>query len=536
MAARWFSTNVDVLDRLASLVDKNLVRSVEDGHGRRLSVLETIREFAAEKLSGDPAFRLASRRAHAEYFAAFAQARRSDQHGPGRESAVDDLASELGNLQAAWQFFVEAGDLAELNKLLDALWMLHDVRGWYHGAVALATDLLAVLAESAPTPDRAEDEITPRLSLARALLALRGYTDEVEQLYQDALALTDAAGAVPRRLPVLRSLASFYLYRTEVDKTAAIGREMLELAEQQGDPSLEVEGHLIAGPALAFLGEVRVGLDHLDRAFALFDPKRDGRARLRLGPNPGVAAAAVSALLYWMFGLPDTAARRASSAIQLATELGHPYSLAYATYHVAVLDLWSGRVDVAHERATDVLRIAEGHDYPIWKAIGLLLEGVTAVALGDPEGGLVKTEEGIGQYQNLRTPPVFWPQVLSLKALALAMAGRLVEAREVVDQAAGLATENSWDSASLKTQKADLLLSLGDAQGAEMLLRRALEEAQRAGGRMLELRAATRLARLAGPASGQDARARLRKIVESFTEGADNPDVLEAHAVLHEGD
>ena len=108
------------------------------------------------------------------------------------------------------------------------------------------------------------------------------------------------------------------------------------------------------------------------------------------------------------------------------------------------------------------------------------------------------------------------------------MAGRLVEAREVVDQAAGLATENSWDSASLKTQKADLLLSLGDAQGAEMLLRRALEEAQRAGGRMLELRAATRLA---GPASGQDARARLRKIVESFTEGADNPDVLEARGV-----
>jgi predicted ATPase/class 3 adenylate cyclase len=523
--------SVDVLDRLGSLVDKNLIRSVQDGQGRRLSMLNTIQEFAAERLGEDPSLSLAGRRAHAEYFAAYSQARRGGHRGPGREFAIDELASELGNLQAAWRFFVEAGDLAELNKLLDALWMLHDARGWYHGAVTLATDLLAVLAKSAPAPDRAEDEITLRLSLARALLALRGYTDEVEQLYRDALALTESAGVVPRRLPVLRSLASFYLYRTEMDKTLAIGREMLELAEQQGDTSLEVEGHLIIGPALAFIGDVRLGLDHLDRAIALFDAERDGHARLRLGPNPGVAAGAVAGLLYWIFGLPDTAARRAASAIELATELNHPYSLAYATHHVAMLDLFTGRVDLAHERAADVLRIAEEHDYPIWRAIGLILEGVTAVGLGDPEGGLARTEEGIGQYQNLRTPPVFWPQVLSLKALAMAMAGRTAEALEVVDQAAGLASEGSWDSAALKTQKADLLVSLDDPKGAETLLWRAIEEAKQAGGRMLELRAATRLASLAGPAQ-LDATARLREIVETFTEGADNPDVLEARAVL----
>ena len=44
------------------------------------------------------------------------------------------------------------------------------------------------------------------------------------------------------------------------------------------------------------------------------------------------------------------------------------------------------------------------------------------------------------------------------------------------------------------------------------------------------MRAATRLA---GPASGQDARARLRKIVESFTE-APTTDVLEARGVARD--
>ncbi|MGH7317793.1 MAG: ATP-binding protein, partial [Candidatus Rokuibacteriota bacterium] len=326
--------NVDIVDRLESLVDKSLVRSVEEPEGRRLSMLDTIREYAGEHLERDPAFGAAARRAHAEYFAEFAGARGGELRGEAREAAIQDLASELGNLDEAWRYFVGAGDIGQLNRLLGALWALTEARGWYHRAVALVNDLLEVLTRSPPSADRAEDEITLRLGLARGLLALRGYTEEVEALYREALALTEAAGAVPRRLPVLRSLASFHLYRGEMDKTIAIGRELLELAEQQEDPSLEVEGHLILGPPLAMMGNIATGLGHLDRVIALFDPARDGRAPFRLGPSPGVAAGAVSALIHWLAGYPDTSARRAASAIELAARLDHPYSLAYATFHV----------------------------------------------------------------------------------------------------------------------------------------------------------------------------------------------------------
>ena len=66
--------------------------------------------------------------------------------------------------------------------------------------------------------------------------------------------------------------------------------------------------------------------------------------------------------------------------------------------------------------------------------------------------------------------------------------------------------------------------------------RRAFDEAQQAGGRMLQLRAATRLARLEGTDSRRDATASLREFVETLTEGADNPDVLAARAALDEAD
>jgi predicted ATPase/class 3 adenylate cyclase len=523
---------IDVVDRLTSLIDKSLVRSAVDAQGQRLSMLETIRDFALEALGNQPAMRREAQGAHAHYFAQFARDMRAGLDSGTQEGALEGLALELGNLQATWRFFVAAGDIAQLHTLLDALWVLYESRGWYHGAIALTNDLLGVLSKSPPAPDRADEEITLRLSLARGLLAIRGYTEEVEQLYRAALALSDAAGLLPKRLPVLRSLASFYLYRGEIDKSAAIGRELLELGEREKDPTLQMEGHLLLGPALAFMGsQGRVALDHLDRAIALFDPERDGRVRFRLGPSPGVAARSVSALLLWLYGHPVTAEARGASALELAAQLRHPYSLAYATFHVTLLDLWSRRLDVAHQRAGDVLDIADEYGYQIWRALGLVLQGVTTASLGDPQGGLMRSEQGMALYENLQTPPVFWPQLLGLRAEASQLAGRSADALELLDRAITLA-DGDWGSLGLVIQKADLLMSLNDIQGAERLLQRAFDEARAVDARAIQLRAATRLAQ--PPMSGGNALLRLREVYDTFTEGFDTPDLLDASALLAE--
>ncbi len=524
---------VDVVDRLVSLIDKSLVTSAEGAAGRRISMLETIREYATEQLDADPAFAASARRAHAEHFAGLVRAQMAGLQGTGREAAIAELAPKLDNLQTTWRYFVAAREVGVLSDLLDGLWMVHESRGWYHGAVALTNDLLAVLSTSAPAPEHAEDEITLRMSIARGVLAIRGYTEEVEDLYREALTLA-GTGTVPKRLPILRSLASFHLYRGEIDKAAEVGREVLELADQQHDTSVEIEGHLILGPALAFLGQGKMGMEHLDRAIALFDPHQHGRSRLRVGPSPGVAARAVSALLLWLFGQPDTAALRAQSAMDLAVELKHPYSLAYATFHVALLDLWSRRLEIAHERAGEVLRIAGEHGYEIWGAIGLVLSGVTTAYLGNVEDGVAQLERGVGLYRNLRTPPVFWPQILGLRAAASALAGRSADAFQMMDQAAALAAEGSWDSAALKIQRADLLIDLGDLPAAEALLRHAFDEAEPGGSLMTQLRAATPLARLAPTPGERPAIEMLREVFDRFTEGFDTPDLVDARALLEE--
>ncbi|HET7028142.1 MAG TPA: adenylate/guanylate cyclase domain-containing protein [Candidatus Limnocylindrales bacterium] len=490
-------TPVDVLDRLASLVDKSLVRRIDENGRDRLTMLETIREYASERLGADATLAASARRAHAAHYAALAESRREDLLGPRRRLAVEELEADVGNLVAAWRYFVEARELSRLQGLLDPLWAIHESRGRYAAAVGLADDLLAVLDSGDAGDYPPEKAVTLRLIVARGLLAIRGYRPEVEAVYRDALALAEGI-SIPPKLAVVRSLASFHLARGELDKTAAIGRRLLEDGERSGDLGLQVEGHLLVGPSLAFLGDRDAGTAHLDRAIELFDPQTHGRSPLRLGPNPGVAAYSVSALFRWLFGDPDAADRFATSALQTAERLAHPYSLAYATFHVALLDLWSERFEQVADRASAVVRIADERDYPVWRAIGIVLEGVAASALGRPGEGLERVDRGIGLYEDLAAPPIFWPQVLGLRARACAATGRIDDAVAVVEEGLRIAgSHDPFDQAPMLVQLGDLETARNRPSAAREALLTAHEAAGRIGMPMIALLAATRLARAA---------------------------------------
>jgi predicted ATPase/class 3 adenylate cyclase len=524
---------IDVVGRLTSLVDKSLVRSL-DGDRPALGMLETIREYAAERLEQDQGLGGRARKAHAECFSDFAGSRRDRLTGPEREQTLDDLSCELGNLVAAWRYWVEARDLERLNTLVDPLWTVYGARGRYHAAVELTDDLLDVLESVPPTPERARDEITLRMSLARALLALRGHTDEVQEAYGRALTLAKQAGEVPRRFSVLRSLATFHLYRGEFDRSADLGRELLDLAEQDDDLGAQVEGQVVLGSSVAFLGDVPRGLDRLDRASALFDPEQ-GTDRFRVGASPGVVSHTTSALLLWLLGYPDRAVERATRAVELARSLNHPFTLAYALFHVGLLDLWRRDLDLAYERSSGALEVAEEHDYQLWKALALALQGVAMVGLGSPTEGLARTDEGVALYQGLETPPVFWPILQSIRAAAAGLSGRPADGLDLVDESIELSGEDNIAYPEFALLKGDLLLAVGDEDGAERCFRSGLQVATGFGLRMPQLHAGVRLTRLEqGSGKQGDGAAVLQDVYATFTEGLDTPDLEEARATLDE--
>ena len=252
--ARFDDPGFDIFDGVSSLADKSLIRQMEEPHGEsRLRMLETIREFASARLEEAPEFSAAARRAHAIYFAEFTQSQWQSLTGDGRETALTRLTADLENIKSAWRYWATEGNLEQLGKFTDSLWLLYDARGWYHATVELTTDLLQVLSTTVSTPERARQEIMLQTSLARALLATKGYTEEVEQAYARALELCQSAGEIPQLFPVLRGLSSFYILRNELEKGAQMGERILSLAEHLDDVDMKVEGHLVLGYNLAAL-------------------------------------------------------------------------------------------------------------------------------------------------------------------------------------------------------------------------------------------------------------------------------------------
>ena len=524
---------LDVLEGLSSLVDKSLVRQVEAMDGDptpRVVMLETIKAYANGQLDARPEFAASGREAHARYFTQLA----ADIADATDGRSIDRLTLDLDNLRIAWRHAVGENDLVRLNALRDALWPVYESRGWYHATVELINDLLGVLATTPESTDRWRQQLTLLLTRARAITLLRGYAGEAEDAYLDALKLVKEHGGVPQLFPVLRGLASFHGFRGEFDKAIEYAGEILKLADTQGDLGMRVDAELILGADIGFSGDLETGLAHLDKAIEAFESGGYRARKLRFGIDPRVSSLTTSAFFLWHLGYPDRAVERADRAVALASELDHPYSLAYGLYHSGFLHHWRAEPEIVRDRAAAALRVAEMNDLAVWRALGTCLLGAATSALGKPEEGIRQTAQGVDQYRGLRTPPVFWPFILYLQAGAYLTTSNPAPALKLLGEAAEIAGGDSPEAPLFHVLHGDLVL-IGpnpDLSAARAAYERAFASSERYGARMSQLRAAVRLCRIAGEEDREARLAQLRPIHATFSDGFETPDLREAAELL----
>jgi non-specific serine/threonine protein kinase len=137
-----------VFDGLAALVDASLLTHECGSGGRsRYRMLETIREFAAEKLveSGEET---AARRAHAAEFLAFAEQRAPGPFMPDTGRDLSELAEEDANLRASLGWLASNGERSVVARLVAAIgpcWVERgypdDGRQWFERALAYEHDV-----------------------------------------------------------------------------------------------------------------------------------------------------------------------------------------------------------------------------------------------------------------------------------------------------------------------------------------------------------------------------------------------------------
>src|SRR6202790_4904402 len=173
-----------VLDQLALLVDKSLVVADSSSGATRYRLLETVRQYALEKLgeSGEADVVRARQRDHYTATAALLDA----PAGRDYEQPIEQAEIEIDNLRAAFGWSLENSDIELALTLASSLQPLWEARGrlreglvWFDAALA---DLDAHHPQVAPV-------VRARALADRAMLAIRvGAAESLDQA-QQALAI-----------------------------------------------------------------------------------------------------------------------------------------------------------------------------------------------------------------------------------------------------------------------------------------------------------------------------------------------------------
>jgi predicted ATPase len=537
VAARLPETrDLDLVAVVGSLLDKSLLRRSDDRGRVRVSMLRTIKEFAWDRLAEAPDHLARVERAHAECFTDLALRLTASLNGSQREDALQDVEADLGNFNVAWSHWREVGSRDDMRTLLDCLWPFHDSRGSYAATVGLTRDLLDLVMAEPPSESRLQEEVALRTVLARSLMAVTGYTREVEETMALAFDLADESGNAAQRFPVLRNLAALYGRQSNFARAAELGHELIRLAEEHDDDAMRCEAHFVVGAYSAFSGGVAVGLEHLERAIDLFDPMSATALEYRIGPISGVLAFTTSAFMRWWQGQPVQAIDLMDRALAVARRTEHPFTIAYVLYHVGFFALGRGQMDRVAEVTEELAEVAEQHDYRIWRALALLLRGLVELGGGDRTEGLATFEKGMAEYEELQTPPVFWGMLLSMRGLAHGLAGDLATGLAMLEEAMEFEYAAPGDRAVALMMQGDLHAGAGDVASAERAYAAAAVDAGEAGVLMPQLQAKTRLVALQRASGSKNVDVQgLRSTYESFEEGFDVPELVEAKRLIDGG-
>jgi predicted ATPase/class 3 adenylate cyclase len=260
----------DVLDLLGHLVDRSLLVAEEHPSEARFRMLETIRDYAQERLSesGQAAERYAR---HRDWFTGLVESARSAfLSGPVQPEWVRRLAADHDNLRAAlrWTHEDPDGVDAELS-LATGLWRFWEVRGdleegsaWLERAVA-----------------RLGGEVSARraaaLTGAGVLAAHRGDYARAAAFHDASLMLHRELGDPLAVAAACNNLASVAVERSDLQRARDLYAEAAELTREHGDSAAAAYTLINLADLTARMGEV----DEADRLFnqsiALFEERGD---------------------------------------------------------------------------------------------------------------------------------------------------------------------------------------------------------------------------------------------------------------------
>jgi predicted ATPase/DNA-binding SARP family transcriptional activator len=363
------------LDVLQGMVDKQLIlRRHGAGPEPRLTMLETVREYARELLDAEPdAAEVRAR--HCAHYVALARRAEPEFRTRGEADWLPRLDAEVPNFRAAVEWALDDGDPVEALRIVGLLGEFWAVRrrpdeglGWIRAALEAAGD-------GTPIRDRAR-ALRAQVNLdlrAGAIYDWQGSMEKGRATAENALAASREARDPIGVAEALLGLGAYDLRDPlPQQRRIALANEALALAREAGDERMEA----FALKEIALSLPPKDGTAEREDAIAMLTKIGSMRDIVMLYSD-----SAYNAL---QDGRTELAESLLGRAVPLARELGDVPILAFTSGNVGVAALFAGDFDRARAAFEEQLRLSREH--VLWVAA----EGIAGIAAitadrADPE-------------------------------------------------------------------------------------------------------------------------------------------------------
>jgi predicted ATPase/DNA-binding CsgD family transcriptional regulator len=391
-----------VLDQLTLLVDKSLVVAEDSDRRTRYRLLETVRQYALEKL-GESGEADDVRGRHRDHYSAMAY-QLDAPSAIGYEHSVAQVVSEIDNVRAAFTWSLENGDSAQALELASSLQPLWLMRGRVSEGIAFI-DAAAAGKDVEPT-------LVARAIADKAVLSSWVDVADMVQPTLDALPVARAADDPALLCRVLTACACITAHDAEISRPYFA--EAIGLARRLGDSwrlcqalgrqayGAMLEGEVVTAQSLAQEGydlAKSIGDDFNARQCLMYiawanmnrgevvTAVRQYRAMVEQATAAHDVMSRVAGLICGGFSLAwhgdiDGARKAAAETLETCTELGFLVQNAYLT--VIWAELAAGDAAAAMQAAEAALQSVTNSAIEkanfMWAAVAALACGDTARA------------------------------------------------------------------------------------------------------------------------------------------------------------
>jgi predicted ATPase/class 3 adenylate cyclase len=436
-----------VLDLLALLVDKSLVVADNTGARTRYRLLETMRQYAAEKL-GESGEADEVRARHRDHYTAMAALLDAPAR-TGHEQRLEQTEAEMDNLRIAFAWSLGNSDIelaVALASSLQPLWFtrgrIREGRAWFEAALT-ADDTNHVEVAAAVRAGALADK-----AVLDAWVAARFSMDQAQQAVAIARELDDPA-LLARALTACGVIAGYYdreVARPYFDEAIGLARAIGDRWRLSQILALQAQGAAIAGDPFAVRAAAEEGRDLAD---AIGDESNSRACRFFLG----LAQAASGDLAGAVAQLGEVAAESeaAHDEIWRVSSLGSRGTvLAY-------------QGDAAGARAAAEAALEAGAELGgFFVGMGYQVLALAALAAGDGAGAQEAYEAAWKHMSVMGEMGALWRYWGAEAALA---GGDVAAARGLADDA--VSVTQGWYLSWALTGRARVLMAQGEPEQAE---------------------------------------------------------------------